>query len=160
MNDPQTEPLSPAGLARREAMLEDLIGVVKRTHRVRRVRRRALAAGGCVCVTLMAVWLALPGASGPHRVASTVQRPTGGPDVRVVEPPLVPVRQACVIAIVHTDPTVLERCRARSTGLVVRMDDRMLLDTLASIDRPAGLIRFGNRVRLSAPVTDADLGLP
>ena len=63
MNDPQSEALSPAGLARREAMLEELIDTVKRTHRTRRLRRQLLAAGGCACLLLVLVWLALPRAS-------------------------------------------------------------------------------------------------
>ena len=157
MNDPQPEVLSPTGLARREAMLDELVEVVKRTRRTRRMRRRMLATGGCAALILMVIWLGVPGAfvrtDAPQFAEDSHSRPTGAaPDVPAK-------RRASVTVVIKTDPTVVERCRARPTGRIVQMDDRMLLETLAAIDRPAGLIRFGDQIRLSAAVTDAELGL-
>ena len=43
MNDPPTEPLSQAGQARREAMLDELVAVVSQTHRARRLRSRLMS---------------------------------------------------------------------------------------------------------------------
>ncbi len=68
-------------------------------------------------------------------------------------------RPRCVTITVQTDQSNLGRYRAEPPRSIVRMDDRVLIETLASINRPAGLIRFGDRLRLSAPVTDADLGI-
>ena len=157
MNDPQPEVLSPAGLARREAMLDELVEVVKRTRRTRRLRRRMLATGGCAALILMLIWLGLPGAfvhtEAPQFAEDIPSRPTGAaPDESAK-------RRAPVTVLIKTDPTVVERYRAGPTGRIVQMDDRMLLESLAAIDRPAGLIRFGDQVRLSAAVTDAELGL-
>ena len=157
MNDRQSEALSPAGLARREAMLDELIDAVKRTHRTRRLRRQLLAAGGCACLLLVLVWLALLGASIPGDVRQFAEDSPDHPTGAMAENP--PERQVCVTEVIQTDPTVLERYRARPTGRIMRMDDHVLLDTLAAIGRPAGLIRFGHRIRLSAPVTDVALGL-
>jgi hypothetical protein len=53
----------------------------------------------------------------------------------------------------------MEQYRAKPTGRTTRLDDAMLIETLASIHRPAGLIHFGDQVRLSAPVTDEELNL-
>ncbi len=158
MNDQQCEPLSPAGIARREAMLEELVEVVKGTHRARRRRRQALALGGCTSLLLALIWVGLPGASGPRDVPSIAGQPPEARQERAPAPEH-PQRHLCVTTIVQTDPSVLERYRVQPTSHIVRMDDQMLLATLASINRPAGLIRFGDRVRLSAPVTDAELGL-
>ena len=158
MNEQQCEPLSPAGIARREAMLEELVEVVKRTRRVRRRRRQVLALGGCVSLLLALIWVGLPGASGP-RDAPPIAQQTPEAQQEVAPAPEVPQRHLCVTTVVQTDPSVLERYRVQATSRVVHMNDQMLLATLASINRPAGLIRFGDRVRLSAPVTDVELGL-
>jgi hypothetical protein len=66
-------------------------------------------------------------------------------------------QRPCAVAIIETIPGVLERHRAKPTGKVTRIDDAALVATLASINRPAGLVRIGDRVWLTAPVTDAEL---
>ena len=43
--------------------------------------------------------------------------------------------------------------------LIDWLDDRALMDVLASINRPTGLIRIGNTVRPSRPVSDAALAM-
>ncbi len=157
MHDPPSEPLSQAGQARREAMLDELVAVVSQTHRARRLRRHVLGSGVVVCLVLLLMRLGLPGAGGLDDGRLLVNRT---PDERrVVTPTEAPRRSGCVTVLVQTDPTVVDRYRARTTGLAVRMDDRMLLNALASINRPTGLIRFGDSLRLTAPVTDAELGL-
>ncbi|UCC29306.1 MAG: hypothetical protein JSU86_14020 [Phycisphaerales bacterium] len=160
MSEPQSEPLeqlSSAGLARCEVMLGELVEVMTRTHRARLVRRRLLATGGGACLVLLLIRLALPGASDPGDPARIAESLTGSSTV--VQPAEAPPRPASITVIVETDASVLERCRAEPTQRVVRMDDSMLLETLASIKRPAGLIRYGGQTRLSAPVTDAELGI-
>ena len=157
MNDPRSEPLSPAGLARREAMFDELVEVMTRTHRARRTRRRMLAIGGCTGLLLLLIRLSLPVASTPTKAPQIADGPPQRSTGNVIDNS--PEHRACVTVLVQTDPAVVERYRARPTGRIVRMDDRMLLETLASIHRPAGLIRFGDRIRLSAAVTDAESGL-
>ena len=157
MSEPPPEQLSTAGLARREAMLDELFVVMRHTHRAHRARRQVLAAGGCVCVLLAIGWMALSGVSMPSDAPRIAESPANGP--RAVQHASVPQRRPAVTQIVQTDPSVLERYCARPVGVVVRMDDRTLLNTLASIDRRAGLIHFGEQVRLTRPVTDAELGL-
>jgi hypothetical protein len=155
MSEPEAERLSPAGQARREAMLDELLEVVKRTQRARRLRRRATVIGGCAGLVLLFVVFTWPGAPGPAPQVANLS--TGQPtDVRLVEAPRPP---ACITSVVETDVSVLARYRAVPQPVVARMDDRMLVQTLASIGRPAGLIRFGDDVRLSRPVTDAELNL-
>lgn len=157
MNEPRSKPLTPAGQARREAMLGELVEVVKQTHRTRRLRRRVLGAGALVCVALLLMRLSLPVGNVVDDGARVVERMSDESDV--VVPAEFPPEAVRVTVIVQTDPSVVERYRAEPTGLVVQIDDRMLLTTLASIGRPTGLIRFGDTLRLTAPVTDADLGL-
>jgi len=157
MNDVQPEQLSPTGLARREAMLDELIGVVKRTRRARRVRRRMLAVSGCMGLLLMMGWVARSGSPIPGEAPRIAETASDSPST--IQHTTDPQRRHVVTLIVQTDPAVVERFRARPRDSIVRIDDRMLLDALASIDRPAGLIRFGDRIRLTKPVTDAELRL-
>jgi hypothetical protein len=108
-----------------------------------------------MCLALALVWLLWAGAFRP----SHERQFSDQPDTPFSDSPTKADHRhlAYVSHIVHTDPTVLERCRARPTGSVLRIDDRTLLTALVSINRPAGLIRIDGQVRLSAPVTDAEL---
>ena len=45
------------------------------------------------------------------------------------------------------------------TGLIRQIEDAELIEILAEIDRPAGLIRTEGSIRLTEAVTDAELGL-
>ncbi len=155
MSDSQTQQLSRGGMARREAMLEELVESMARTHRRRRTRRRVLVAAGSACIVLVLLRLAFlsGGPSGDGRELANSADDKSAPIVDVPRQ----TQRGCVATVVMTDPTVLDRCRANPTGAVARIDDTKLLATLASINRPAGLIRFGDRVALSVPVTDAEL---
>jgi hypothetical protein len=138
-------------------MLDELIGVMERTHCRRRTRRRALTGAAGTCVLFALLWLALPGLLAPVDKTEIAQQ-THTPRMQIPMPPSTAHERRTAV-VVQTDPGILERCRARPTGAVVHMDDGLLLQTLASINRPAGLIRMGDRVLLSAPVTDAELSL-
>ena len=158
MNESPDGQLSQVGRARREEMLGELVEVMERTHRARRVRRRALATGGSALVLAIFMYLVLPRVSQnppvPDFVENTPQRVPAPIGVQAE-----PQRTTVLTKVITSDPSVLERLRADPPQAVIRMNDRMLLDALASIDRPAGLIRLGDDIRLSAPVTDAELGL-
>ncbi|MCP4250445.1 MAG: hypothetical protein GY778_25665 [bacterium] len=155
MNEPLDESLSPEGNARREAMVGPLVEVMRHTHRSRRRRRRVLAGGGTLAVLFVVLKLTLPGGMTPQndrQVADNTGNVNSGADA-VSNP------RACVTEIIQTDETVRERFRAAPVRRVAMITDRMLVDDLFAVGRPAGLIRMGNEVRLTAPVTDADLGL-
>ncbi len=158
MSNPKGAPLSRGGLTRRDEMLHDLVGVMERTHRARRMRRRVLAAGGSLCVLVLLIALAIPGGTESPDTRLVVESEASDP-VPASVTTVVPQRAVVITSIVTTDPSVLDRYRANPSSFVVRMTDKTLLETLASIHRPAGLIRFGGEIRISAPVTDAELGL-
>ena len=155
MNNQPCEQLSPDGLVRREAMLDELVTVMTRTHRARRARRRILATAGCAGILLAAIRLAQPGAWVATDAPPIVDQAPPAPEVPMV--PQTPETTRFATILVTTDPGVLQRCQARSSGRTVRIDDRTLLDALAAIDRPVGLVKVGDRMRFTAPVTDAEL---
>ncbi len=65
--------LSPAGRARRDAMLDELVGYMRRTHRLRTIRRRLsnlVAVGGLGMLIGAAAWV-----FGSHRPS---EGPPGG----------------------------------------------------------------------------------
>jgi len=145
-----TEPndnLSPHGAARREAMLGELTAAMTTLHRRRRARRMTVGAAttALLCVVLF----------------RTLQMPADGTKTASTVPP-VPTRAPLEAGptrtvYVHTDREIADRLLASPPVLVTRIDDTQLLRTLIEIGRPAGLIRFGDRVALSAPVTDEEI---
>ena len=164
MNEPTPEPLSREGNARREAMVGPLVEVMRRTHRSRRRRRQMVAGAGTLSVLFMVLKLAMPGGMTTQDDAQFADQ---GGDVILFGGKQVPgprawnweIIRAYETTIIGTDPTVRDRFRAAPARRVAMLTDRMLLDDLVALGRPAGLIRMGNQVRLSAPVTNADLGL-
>jgi hypothetical protein len=81
--------------------------------------------------------------------------PTPSPSiVRQADPP-------ARIRIVMSDPNIVSRLATPSAEVLVRrIDDDELVRTLVEVHRPAGLIRVGTEVRLSAAVTGLDVTLP
>ncbi len=143
------ESLSPDAAARREVMLGELVGTMSRLHRRRRRVRRGVYS--LAAMALIVGTFRLSQQPGDHdTVVTSVSRP---------EVPTQPVtqRESIAVELVHTDPTIRERYEATPATTIVRIDDGQLLSTLVEIGRPAGLIRFGERVALSAPVTDDEL---
>jgi hypothetical protein len=130
----ETDPLSDAGRERRDLMLDELVGRMHRRHAARRVRRSAAAGLVLAAAAGIAVIGPLRVAPEPARVATP---DAGAPDIRVV----------------RTDPAVLGRYEHRPATRIERLDDEGLLDTLLELKRPAGLIRRGGRVWLTANVT-------
>jgi len=151
--------LSPAGRARRSAMLADLLGAMQTLHRRRRAQRRIVTAASCACILVAAVLLAAPLLNSRSVAPENDLRvenipgpaPLPAPELvnSVPHPPL--------IVRITTDPAILDRYRADPPRIVQRVGDEELLRTLAAIDRPAGLIRIGEEVRLTSPVTDDEL---
>ncbi len=160
MNSTPEERLSAAGEKRRDAMLGELVQVVDRTHRNRQTRRALVAAASGVALIGIAVNLipVPPGDAGTSdRMVLTMPSPS--PDLPPTVTPPAATTPACITQRVQTDPAILDRYRAAPLRLIKRIDDRTLLETLASINRPAGIIRYGDRVALTHPVDDESLGL-
>lgn len=182
MSEPTNEPLTPAGTVRREAMLADLVRGMHRTHRARRARRRTLMALCFVLGAGLVVRFAFRSADPFDRGRAIVEQQApvtkdlntvprsdfsvdGAPDplhsatesrvVVIVVPG--PTSEFRIASLVHTDPSTVDRLAARPESLIERIDDDTLLTLLARIRRPAGLIRIGDQVALTAPVTDEEL---
>ena len=139
-------------------MLGELVGIMAQTRRARRVRRRVLATVGCVGLLLVVGRLAMPLFTRPGVVRPQIVEHLPDREAPAAVKAIAQTRPAITLRV-RTDPSIVERYRAAPTGVIVRMDDATLIETLAAIHRPAGLIRFADRVALSAPVTDAELGI-
>lgn len=137
-------PLSPQVEQRRERMLADLLGEVRRVRRTRRVLRRVAGVSSVAVAAALALTVLGPG-DVPFGRGRHAQVSTGGQHPRVT------------VSIVQTDPDVLKRLRAEPTGDVVLLDDRALVETLTALNRPAGVVRTPDGAWLTAPVTDEEL---
>ena len=160
MNEPtQHESLSPEGQARRDAMLGELLADMSQVHRRRR-RVRAGAFSSIAAALILAAVLQVVSLKSPELpIASNVDNVGATP---IIAAPVDAGASAAAqpesgIVWVSTDPTVLARMTSAPTPIVVYINDAELLETLVHIGRPAGLIRFGDRLALSAPVTDEEL---
>jgi hypothetical protein len=129
-------------------MLGELLEVME-THRQRqRFRRTAGVLAAALVVTLGAVYfVASAGSTAP---SSPAQRAAAAPHpaVDATAPSVV------TIARVHTNPSVLERYRAAPRQAIDVVSDAELLLLLHEIERPAGLVRMGDDVFLTAFVAD------
>jgi len=134
--------LSETGRMRRDAMLVELQGVVVVEGRRRSTRRRAMRSASVVALMigfgfmLVGMW---PTARMPT-VVSTQAKP----------------ELSSYIQIVQTRPEAVAAMIALPAGDLSHyyVNDRELVDALASIGRPSGLIRRGGVVRLASKVTD------
>lgn len=153
--------LSAAGRRRRQAMLGELLDDLGTLRRTRAERRRMAMSGAVVAGVGAAVLLSIVG-RGPM---SPGPRPRGwpvgtgmiatapqAPGVLAVTDPSISGRWC-----VRTDPDALRRYSgAAPVGAVIveAIDDRSLVNELEAIGRPAGLIRSGGRVWLTAIVAE------
>jgi hypothetical protein len=144
MNEHDQSHLSASGRQRRARMLEELTTTMRCVHRDRRLRRRA-AAGTFMIATLVALSML----SMPER-ASVGERL----DMVLTPPQPTPGSSEPSVRIVRTDPSILDRYVSRPSSSAIIVDDEGLLETLAAINRPAGLIRSEGRVWLTANVVD------
>jgi hypothetical protein len=151
---PGVKRLSDAGLERRERMLDELLGEMQRVHRNRRVRRRAaLIAIPAVLIAVTIAWQWLPLSHIGEADSNSVARvPTENPGSR--SDPAIAPPTSVVVSVVRTSETVLDRYRASSPPHAHTITDDELLETLAALDRPTGIIRAGERVWLTRPVSD------
>jgi hypothetical protein len=133
--------LTPAGEARREAMLCDLKAAVVRRRRRRAVLRGAALAG---CVLLAGVLVGL--------YVRAPRPPSGPQEVARIAPPAAPLVLASArLETVHDASGILERVAVsdRPISPSTFTDEEGLLSSLAAADRPAGLVRFEGGIVLA-----------
>jgi hypothetical protein len=112
-------------------MLEELLEAMRRRHRGRRIRRRVGVAAALLLVAAGGAWIVQarqPAWSGHPVAAHMDDRPA-------------------VVVVEH----------GYRTGLVRLIDDDELVQRLADIDRPAGLIRSEGQTWLTGAVVDAEI---
>jgi len=147
--------LSPGGLQRRDAMRGAMIGAFANLHRARRRRRRASAALALVVLLTGGAWLAAQfttAAPGTHHVAS--EGAVAGAAVSLVEIIEGPAGSRAVEFALVAEGASLVTDVAPGASFVEVIDDDRLVETLAEMNRPAGLIAVGGTVRLTRAVTD------
>jgi len=153
MNHETTEsPLSLAGLQRRDAMRGELLGAFAAMTRARVVRRRAALGAGVALVAVGAVWagarLAIPSAT-PATPAS------GFLAFSLVETIETPANTDAIdFAYVSAERSHHVAYVPSGFSLVQIINDSELVETLAQMNRPAGLIGIGSTVRLTRDVAD------
>ena len=136
--------LSHAGLARRQAMLDELLDNMTQHHARRAHFRRSAGVVAILALVASITWLSTMNGS----------RPTGS----TTHIAILKTNHASIAAwITRTDGSALARA-VESVELpnviIERIDDDELLGVLASIDRPAGLMRTADRVMLTRSVAD------
>ncbi len=142
MNKHERSQLTPDGEARRDAMLDELVGAMQRVHQGRRVRRRIGSTFVVLGVSAVVAWT----------VGSQLTGLTSEPRELTWEDQSEPVR----------DNTSADRSTWRDvhrTGLVRTVGDDELVTLLAQLDRPTGIVRSEGEIWLTNAVTDAELGL-
>ncbi|GEM_PF-2104401 len=145
--------LSLAGQKRRAAMRGEMIDAFVALHRTRRMQRRV--AGSLVALALMvgSAWVggrlagrpgSTPGTSGSSTalLVETIDTAASG---RAIE-----------FAYVTASDTSLVTYVDGSSSAVQTIDNATLIETLAEMNRPAGLIEMGGTVRLTRNVVDGD----
>ena len=132
MNEHERSQLTPEGEARREAMLDELVGTMHRVHHRRHVRRRAASALAVLVVFAGMAWVIGSQALFGDRAQT---------DIVVILPPQ-PVPD-----VTETEPRIR------------LVNDDELVALLAQLDRPAGIVRSEGEIWLTNAVTDAQLGL-
>ena len=150
----EDEPLSSAAQARREAILTLAIEAMT-SHRRRLRRRRRITAGGAgvlalLCAALIAVRLANPShrsASAPQKIAG-IEAPADHPD------PTTDIAHDSNFRIVRTDSSATDRYIVRTPKPIEHLSDDELVQLLAVINRPAGVIHVDGRVQLTARIVD------
>ena len=132
--------LSPAGIARREAMLRDLKAAVVRRRRQRTALRAAIAGAACIALAVVLVdrFVDVPPRPGPPEIAT----PRQATPLILANVRLETVRDAPDLV---AKMIVEDRPISPSTFT----DDEGLLSSLAAAEPPAGLIRFQGGVVLA-----------
>ncbi|MCA9310142.1 MAG: hypothetical protein KDA21_02995 [Phycisphaerales bacterium] len=168
-HDPSEPPcqLSPAGQARRGAMLAELTMAMDRRHARRATARRVAGSGALLILLATAI---LIGTRTPAPAPPPLVHHPSPPEVTSPVPSTASDAPAATV-MVATDPSVLDRyaltdapagtthiitTSATTLACVRYLDDTALLTTLDGLGRPSGLIRIQDRVVLTSAVIDHD----
>ncbi len=168
MNDPVGDNLSAMGQSRREAMLGELVESMGTLHRRRRARRRVGTGVGLSTAVLAFVVFGGPSIFR-NEPSQVVDHQPGPPDALGGLDTYAPPRRGR-IEMVRTRSEIVARYASqvrlplhvqhvspRRAVTVEIIGDQKLLQMLAQMDRPTGLVRADGKVWLTAPVTDAEL---
>ena len=147
--------LSPKGRSRRDAMLADMLRLVDVTRARRRRRRQAASAATMLLLALALFRVAR--FAGPDEPGLAIRGPSHEGSTAVVVG-RVADSGVRLTELVHDDATSVERLRADAPRRIIWLDDESLLSELASMNRPAGLLRHNGETRLTVAVTDEELG--
>jgi hypothetical protein len=135
--------LSADGARRRDRMLDELTGVIRR----RRARRHAARIAGLAATVALGI-LAVRSATPSPRI------PVPDPVAATQPAPATP--RPSMIAIVESAPGTAARLESRTgVRLVEIIDDTTLLHALRDIGRPDGLIRTPAGTRLVSDIEPA-----
>lgn len=156
------QPLTKSGRERRDAMLSELTQAMERVQARRARRRRAATTAMVILLSAGVVYTIADSDRALDRNGEQSRHDVAANDTRAnsqdSEPIAAPARDSS-IRIVRTDRTVLDRYRANPTRSHVQtLSDDELLDTLARLDRPVGLIRMEGRTMLTGLVADDRVG--
>ncbi len=141
MTDRERSRLTPTGEARREQMLDELLGTMQQIHHRRRVRGRLVGVAAMLLVFVGVAWVVASQLSFVDRAKPLIvenQPSEEDPDLPAPKPRIRPFAR---------------------TGLVRMVDDDELVTLLAQLDRPTGIVRSEGEIWLTNGVTDAELGL-
>jgi len=138
------ETLSDAGAARRDAMLRELQRAVVRRRRLRTALRSS--AGLLTVTTILALVILYDRPSSELAPKES--------------PPSFPVLTSVHLKIVHDEPGIVARhlVETRPIDPKIILDDDALLESLAAIGRPTGLIRVQGKLILTEKVADEPPG--
>ncbi len=153
-HEPQNAGLTSAGIERRAEMRAALLDAFATLHRARRRRRRASAGLALLALFGATAWLAahLTNPPAPDAAVTRADPQTPPMLVEVVDGPVPPA--IVEFALVAAAEGSLVRTIDPGPSIVEVISDDQLVQTLAEMNRPAGLIAVGGRVRLTSPVTD------
>lgn len=180
-HDNQHSYLSPAGQQRREVMLSDLLDIMQSTHNKRRIQRKTTSIAIIVIIIISMSTIAI---IQTQRSNSTINNRNNklvenkiNPDTITNEPSTENINTRIDISIVHTQSDILTKYTPSNNNAntpvidfssfivsnqdnrnfrteIEWIDDDNLLATLASMNRPTGLIRTKDSVRLTNDVVD------
>ncbi len=137
---------------RRASMRRDLLDHMQTHHRRRRARRRQLSAATLLLSAGLLLLFAAPLLRSNSTEVADLTNPTPHTDT-----PTIPAEYqvpAAFIQIVTTETSITDRYVRKPPSIIELIDDHSLLEDLVALNRPTGLIRSGDRVWFTAPVTD------
>lgn len=138
------ERLSSAGELRRDAILDLLQGEMRTVHRRRRMHRQ-IAASSLMLVLVAGLTVLIQSSWRSREHTQDGQRFTAES---------APDNPGCIIEMVQTDESIIDRWRTNSVPQADWLDDRTLLAALHDLGRPTGLIRAEGRTWLTSNVVD------